>query len=387
MFRNMPLILLALIISVIFLGPFLPFSLIKILYTLSLTIKSFIVFILPIIIFGLLFKSMRTLAKDATKIVLIVIILVCCSNYFTTFLSHFIGNWIYNFDINLTIPKSSSSLEPIFSFSLPVILRNDLAMFLGIILGIILPKALSEEKINFITFSLDRLVVLLLKIINFSIAFFVLGFLIKLQYEKTINYIIKDFSLILLIIAITQFSYIASSYFILSKFKIKECLQNISNMFPALVSGFSTMSSAASMPLTILGVEKNAKNKDLAKSIIPITVSIHLVGDCIAIPVFAYAILKSFGFLEPTLINYLIFTFYFVIAKFSVAAVPGGGVLVMLPILEKYLGFTDDMMSMIVALYILFDPIITSANILGNGAFAVAVSKIKSLSGKKQYRF
>lgn len=384
MFRNMPLILLALIISVIFFGSFLPLFAIKIFYTLSLSIKSFIVFILPIIIFSLLFKSMKTLAKDATKIVLVVITLVCCSNYFTTFLSHFIGNWIYNLDINLTIPNSSNSLEPIFSFSLPVILRNDFAMLFGIILGIILPKILSEKKMSFISSSLERLVALLLKIINFSIAFFVLGFLIKLQYEKTINSIIKDFSLILIIIAISQFSYIASIYLALSKFKIKEWLRNISNMFPALVSGFSTMSSAASMPLTILGVEKNAKNKDLAKSIIPITVSIHLIGDCIAIPVFAYAILKSFGLPEPSLINYLIFAFYFVVAKFSVAAVPGGGVLVMLPILEKYLGFTDDMMSMIVALYILFDPIITSANILGNSAFAVAISKIRALSGKKK---
>ena len=380
MFRNMPLILLALIISVILFGSFLPLSLIKLSYTISLTIKSFIIFILPLIIFGLLFKSMKVLAKDATKIVMIVVTLVCCSNYLTTFLSHFIGEWIYSFNIELTIPESANNLKPTFSFTLPTILRNDLAMFLGIILGIILPKIIPQQKMDIISLSLDRLVALLLKLINFAIPFFVLGFLVKLQYEKTMNSIVKEFSLIFIIIAISQFTYISTIYLVLNKFKIKGWLQNMSNMFPALVSGFSTMSSAASMPLTILGVEKNAKNKDLAKSIIPITVNIHLIGDCIAIPVFAYAILKSFGFLEPSLLSYLVFAFYFIIAKFSVAAVPGGGVFVMLPILEKYLEFNDDMMSMIVALYILFDPIITSANILGNSAFAVAISKLKRLT-------
>ena len=81
-------------------------------------------------------------------------------------------------------------------------------------------------------------------------------------------------------------------------------------MIPAGISGFSTMSSAASMPLTVIGAENNAKNKELVACVIPATVNIHLVGDCFAIPVFAYAILKTFGMPEPSLVNYLIFTFY-----------------------------------------------------------------------------
>jgi Na+/H+-dicarboxylate symporter len=141
-------------------------------------------------------------------------------------------------------------------------------------------------------------------------------------------------------------------------------------MLPAAISGFSTMSSAASMPLTIIGAENNAKNKDLVRSVIPATVNIHLIGDCFAIPILAYAVLKSFGMAEPSLLNYLTFSLYFVIAKFSVAAIPGGGILVMLPILEAYLGFSAEMMSLITALYVLFDPVITCANVLGNGAFA-----------------
>ena len=48
----------------------------------------------------------------------------------------------------------------------------------------------------------------------------------------------------------------------------------------------------------------------------------------------------------------------------------------MLPILEQYLGFNAEMLSLITALYILFDPIITSVNILGNGAFAKVIDWI-----------
>ena len=106
------------------------------------------------------------------------------------------------------------------------------------------------------------------------------------------------------------------------------------------------------------------------------TVNIHLIGDCFAIPILAYAVLKSYGVTEPSLIHYTVFACYFVLAKFSVASIPGGGILVMLPILESYLGFDSAMLSLITALYILFDPVITCANVLGNGAFAKMMDQI-----------
>ena len=87
--------------------------------------------------------------------------------------------------------------------------------------------------------------------------------------------------------------------------------------------------------------------------------------------------MKNFGVEEPSFYSYIGFTVYFVLAKFSVAAIPGGGILVMLPILERYLGFDGAMTSLITALYILFDPVITCANVLGNGAFALAAGRIE----------
>ena len=48
----------------------------------------------------------------------------------------------------------------------------------------------------------------------------------------------------------------------------------------------------------------------------------------------------------------------------------------MLPILENYLGFNAEMLSLITALYLLFDPVITGANILGNGGFSLAFDQL-----------
>ena len=90
-------------------------------------------------------------------------------------------------------------------------------------------------------------------------------------------------------------------------FKIKKLLISIENLLPAAISGFSTMSSAASMPLTIVGAENNAKFKDLARSVIPATVNIHLIGDCFTIPILAYAILRNYSVAEPLFLDYAIY--------------------------------------------------------------------------------
>lgn len=389
MSRNMPFILAALILAIMFFN--VPIVVQQVLYSISLSIKSVIIFALPIIIFSLLFKTVISLSSKATKIIGLIFVLVCCSNLVSTFLSHTVGSWVYGFDLSLIQPKSGHELEALWQLSIPQLISNDKAMFAGILSGFLFAR-FNGAKARIVAAKVDIYIQNILSGFMYFIPLFVAGFVSKLKYDGVIMMIVEDYGVIFLVVACAQLSYISFAYLVLNKFKINAFVRNIANMIPAAISGFSTMSSAASMPLTIAGAEANAKHKDIAKSVIPATVNIHLVGDCFAIPIFAYAILKSFGFPEPSLMQYAIFAGYFVIAKFSVAAIPGGGVIVMLPILQEHLGMTPDMLSLITALYILFDPVITCSNVLGNGAFAkfidriVGVLKIKVSDSQEQER-
>lgn len=387
MFHKMPLILLLMILAVIGLNSYIPLEMKEVLYAISLTIKSCIIFLLPLIIFGLLFKTMVGLAQRATWIIGMVILCVCCSNALSTFLSHFVGAWIYHFDLSLILPKDSASLTPAWSFGLPKLIANDKAMFAGVGLGILTARFMPELATP-VANKIDWMITRILNNFVYFIPAFVLGFVVKMQYDGVMTTIIKDYASIFVMIALAQFTYILFVYFVLSQFRVSQAWQRVKNILPAALTGFSTMSSAAAMPLTMAGAERNAENKDLAKAVIPATVNIHLVGDCFAIPILAYAVMKSFGLPAPDLATYMIFVFYFVIAKFSVAAIPGGGIMVMLPILESHLGFTSPMLSMITALYILFDPVITSANVLGNGAFASLIDRLGTITQRmRRYVF
>ena len=375
MFRKMPIVLLAIIALVGISYPWIPPIFQSLLYGVSLSLKSVIVFALPFLIFGLLFKTSVQLAQKASKWIVLILVAICVSNFTSTMLSYLVGTFAYQLDLSMPIPTEEASLIPLGSFSLPKLIDNSHAMFAGLLLGIFcgwFKRPLAEK----IASHLDRYIAVFLKAFLYIIPLFIAGFIVKMMHDGVMSLILGNYAFIFMLVAGAVFSYIAFIYLIANRFQPKAFVQSIRNMLPAVIAGFGSMSSAAAMPLTILGTEKNSRNPDIARSLIPATVNIHLIGDCFAIPIFAFAVMKSFGVAEPAFASYLIFAGYFVLAKFSVAAVPGGGILVMLPILEAHLGFSGEMLSLITALYILFDPIITSANILGNGGFAMVAGNM-----------
>ncbi len=377
MFRKMPLILLALILLLGGVHSWIPLNVQSILYGFSLSIKSVIVFALPFIIFGLLFKAAIGFARNASKTILTILVAILASNFLSTLISYGIGRIAYQFDLAMPFPEDGSGLQAAFSLLLPKWIGNDTAMFAALILGVVLGRW-KPTWASKISGWVDGAISRILKGLLYVIPLFLSGFFIKMYQDRVVGSIVQNYGLIFGITACFVFGYIALIYFLASRRIGLSFVQSIKNMLPAAIAGFGSMSSAAAMPLTILGTEKNSQSPELSRSIIPATVNVHLIGDCFAIPIFAFAVMKSFGLSEPAFASYLIFATYFVLAKFSVAAVPGGGILVMLPILEAYLGFNPTMLSLITALYILFDPIITTANVMGNGGFAMALSQLLS---------
>lgn len=377
MFRKMPFILVVEIVLILLLGHHLPASIQSMIYALSLTIKSIIVFLLPVVIFGLLFRVSVSLAENATKIIVLILGALTLSNYLATFLVHYAGELVYHFDLSVVVPDASKILQPAWNFSFPKWIANSTAMFLGLgfgILGGIKAKGLSHQ----VSHQLEKIIRRILSSFTYLIPFFVAGFIFKMQYEGVIHMMLHDYSKIMAVVVACQVGYITLLYLIANRFNVSKTITSMKNMFPAAIAAFSSMSSAATMPLTIIATEKNTKHVEVARSVVPATVNVHLLGDCIGIPIFAYAMLKNFGMAEPTLMVYATFALYFVLLKFTVAAIPGGGIIVMLPILETYFGFNAQMLSIIMSVYILFDPIMTCANVMGNGALAMIIDKIVS---------
>ncbi|MDR2432498.1 MAG: cation:dicarboxylase symporter family transporter [Puniceicoccales bacterium] len=372
--KKISFVLISLVVFAFIGSEILPLPVLCLFLAISVALQSVVTFALPTLIFCLIFSTFQRLGKNASRTFVVALILLCCSNFLATYVSHFIGEIVHGMDLSLTQISASNELTPSFNFKLPKIIPNALAMVVAMICGIFVPKITPIGAQRFSTV-VDGFVSLFLKCIQFVVPFFLFGFLLKMQYDGIIMVLIRQYVAIVF--------YLLFFYFLVNGMNPRATFVAMKNMLPAVVCEFGTMSSASALPYTLIAVEKNSKNKDLAKSIVSITTNIHLMGDCIAIPIFIYAILKSYGVLQPSQLLYLGFVLQFVAAKFSVAAVPAGGIIVMLPIIERCFGFTGAMSSLILSLYILMDPICTSANVLGNGAFAQLIDKIATrLHGK-----
>ncbi|MDB6096345.1 MAG: conserved rane protein of unknown function [Francisellaceae bacterium] len=372
-------------LAVFLFGHFLSLPSKQILYSISLSLKECLLVVLPIIIFGCIFNCMLDQKGRALSFIAAMFVGVTASNLLSTLVGYSAGIIGYN---NGWVKVAASreglqTLSPLWDFPLTIkgvafanLIDNKYALIVGLIAGLFFSffpnhnaQVLGSKLNRFTQFFLKKLFIPILPI-------FALGFIVKMQHEGILTQVATSYLPIMLIILITNILYLGVFYIGVAGGNLNKALDYIKTVLPSGLMGFSTMSSLAALPLTLNAADKNSNESPIAKAVVPATANIHLIGNSIATPIIAMIILLTFGKTLPDFATYFNFAIYFVLAKFAVAAVPGGSILVMIPILESYLGFNNEMSALITTLYILVDPIITAGNVMGNGAFAILFSKL-----------
>ncbi|MDR0678973.1 MAG: dicarboxylate/amino acid:cation symporter [Puniceicoccales bacterium] len=364
-----PVLLVFLFIAVYFFGTAVPLPLQRGLLALSITLKSFVICLLPFLIFGLLFSAFYRLGRVASRTIFWILVLVCSSNFLAVYVSQFFGRAVYAVNLGLSSLEAGRTLEPLFLLQFPRLIPNSLALVSGVLAGIFAAKFFRNRAMALLT-GVDGCVAKLLRCVLALVPFFLVGFLLKMKYDGLLAVIVRRYAAIAVLIVVAVVAYLFLFYYVASGFNFRRTASSLRHMLSPAICAFSSMSSAATLPYTLVAVEKNCANGLLARSMATTTSNIHLIGDCFAIPIFIYAILSSYGFPPPPAALYFFFAVQFVVAKFSVAGVPAGGIIVMLPIIERCFGFHSEMSSLIFSLYVIMDPICTCANVLGNGALA-----------------
>ena len=394
---KLPIIILAIVISVGLFGDLVDEQIKAHLYAVSITIQKMLVCVLPLVIFSFLFNSVQNIGKGSLRVIFLIVFFVCMSNFFSTILAYFISLLSISDNVISSVQSNEvQHLEVAWELSLTKLglgyvgqmlnyITNDIALLSGVVLGLMSTYAKSEKGKIIGEKLMKTSLFILNKLFIPSMPLFITGFILKMQHEKVLSFVLQDYLKVFIILFLTLYGYICVLHFILARCEFKRFVDYIKNLIPAIITGFCTMSSAVSLPFLLKATENNTKKADLTRVVVPSIVNIHLIGDCFAINIMAVAMMLSYGMDFPSFDVYLVFAIYFVIAKFAVAAVPGGGIIVMIPILIKHLGFSPEMVSLITVLYIIFDPLITSANISGNSALAICITKVyKQISKKKR---
>lgn len=351
-------------------------------YAISLSLKQILLFVIPFVIFSLVFYALTSLKGGVFNFITKLITCVYCSNYIAITMAYLLSSNILK-HIQKPLERASAdsvqSLTPLWSFKLPELIPNEMALLIGFACGVIFSLYPWQPAIRFANICNGAANFFLKKMFIPVLPLFILGLVFKLQNDQLLTQAISLCGPVFLIIVGTQLSYMLFLYFCAAGFSGSRWAEYLKNMFPAAITAFSSMSSIATMPVTIIGTEQNLKSSSLARLIIPATVNIHTLGSAIGITVLTVAISLAFTGSVPSLETFAHYAIFYAFAKFSVAAVPGGAVAVVIPLLEKYLHFTPEMTGLLTVFYMLFDPFGTATNVTGNGAFAILFKKFARL--------
>ncbi|MEX2601767.1 MAG: dicarboxylate/amino acid:cation symporter [Balneolaceae bacterium] len=150
---------------------------------------------------------------------------------------------------------------------------------------------------------------------------------------------------------------------------------------PAILLGFSTSSSAATLPVTMERVEKNlGVNEEVSSFVLPIGATINMDGTSLYQAVAAVFIAQALG-MDLSIAQQLTIVLTATLASIGAAGVPGAGI-IMLVIVLQAIQVPVEGIALILGVDRILDMVRTAVNVTGDAAVSVAVAYSEGLLGK-----
>jgi Na+/H+-dicarboxylate symporter len=366
-------------------APHLNIFVVQLFYSLSTSFIDILMTVLPGIIFIYIFCSIVALDRRSPIYIGLVLGSVTLSNMVALMTAYGVSLTLLPYisipNVSDLLTTSQSSVTTLWDYRLPKFLGTDRAMLIGFVMGLIvsfLPttSAIKQGVIRYSLQARDKVTHGLQKTFIPLLPLYITGFCLKLSYERSISFLFEYYAPVFILSLGVILVYLGGMYACAGGFKVKRVVQLIHNMAPAGLTAFTTMSSAATLPVTLKSTIKNTGHEAHTNLVVPTTANIHMVGDDLTIVITAMTLLTMNGQPFPDFQTFLLFAGAFCFAKLSCVGIPGASVLVILPVLEEFLGFNSTLISLVTTIYILQDPFGTCANVMSNGAFAVMVNKL-----------
>ena len=162
----------------------------------------------------------------------------------------------------------------------------------------------------------------------------------------------------------------------------------IRKIFKVVVFGFSTSSSAATLPLnTETNVSDLGADKQIASFVLPLGMTINMDGTAI-MQVVAALFLAGVGGYEVGVVNLIVIMVLALIASVGTPAAPGAGAVILFTILSG-MGFTGEAAmtgyALILAINRPIEMLVTSLNCVGDSVATIAIAKSEGKLDERIY--
>ena len=230
-------------------------------------------------------------------------------------------------------------------------------------------RQLSDEGRNIIELFLAKVMVP-------SLPFYIAGVFADMTVKGTVFSTLKTFTLVLVLIVALHWLWLTFQFISTGALLGRSPLKLLKTMMPAYVTALGTMSSAASLPVTLRQTQQNGVKKPIANFVVPLCANIHMSGSAISITSVCVAVILVTGNATvPSFIEALPFIGMLGITMVAAPGAPGGAVMAAVGLLGSMMGFTEAMIGLQIALHLAQDGFGTACNITGDGALALWVDK------------
>lgn len=378
-FGLIPRLLIGIVLGIL-IGIVAPQWLLSVTETGRMLLGNIINFFIPLIIFSFIAYSIAKLSKNAGKMLSFTLIL----SYIDTIIACSIAALTAYLVIpgivqgrTFSEPGANEIPAPIVEIEFPAFMDIMSALIFAIVIGL----AASWGKANIISKVVEELKgiidIVIRRFIIPVIPFFIFFIFVGIAAAGEVSGAILIFGQMLIVIVILQLLWLTIEYTVASVYTQTNPVQAIKTMLPAYFTAMGTMSSAATIPVSLRQGKKLPKmNKRIAEFVMPLCANIHSAGAALTLTISAVTVTLITQGELPEVSLMAIFIIVLAVILTGAAGVPGGSVLATLGILQSILGFNEVALGLMLALFMVQDTLGTATNITGDGAIAMIVNKV-----------
>ena len=361
----------------IILGQYLPEVAMNFVVTVKYVLNQLIVFCVPLIIIGFIAPSITKLGNNASRLLGIAVSIAYVSSIGAAFFACASG---YILIPHISIVSEVEGLkelpEVVFQLNIPQIMPVMSALVFSMLLGL----AATWTKAKVITEVLDEFQKIVLEIVTkivIPLLPIFIGFTFCcLSYEGTITKQLPIFILVVVIVMIGHYIWLALLYGIAGIYAGKNPLNVIRNYGSAYLTAVGTMSSAATLAVALQCAKKSEPTlrDDMVDFGIPLFANIHLCGSVLTEVFFVMIVSKILYGHIPSVGQMILFCLLLGIFAIGAPGVPGGTVMASLGLITGVLGFDESGTALMLTLFALQDSFGTACNVTGDGALTLMLT-------------
>jgi Na+/H+-dicarboxylate symporter len=372
------------IISGIIIGLIAPHILVRVIVTFKEIFGQFLGFTIPLIIIFFIASGIASFGKQSGKMLGLTGGLAYVSSVIAGTLAFIVAIFIIP---NLVgngggSAEEAAGFEPLFELTIEPITGVMTALVLSFVFGIGVTRIKSPTLRSFFDEGKAIIEKLIWKIIIPILPFYIASIFAELAADGSVFKTLQTFGLVLVMAIVMHWVWLIILYVIAGSFTGRNPFTALKTMLPAYFTGLGTMSSAATIPVTVRSAKNNKVSDGIADSAVPLCATIHLSGSTITLVTCSIAVMMLQNNLSlPTFGTMMPFIFMLGIIMIAAPGVPGGAVMAALGLLGSMLGFDETALGLMIALYMAQDSFGTATNVTGDGAIALIVDKLIGKQG------